>query len=202
MVNQRPVIFGWQGHMNRMVLVAVLVGATIGWVRPIEAGIFGNAFGGAMQGGLLGSLLDGRDGAQTGAAIGAGVGLLTGIAENEKRRDAEKAAQERYEQRKWAMEEQQRAADAARWETEKYQMEDGVPSNLASIGGLQPHEDAKLITEIQRSLVKLGYDPGNADGRLSEQTITGILVYQSRAGLLETGQPSQELLKHMVRNGG
>lgn len=189
-------------RLRLFVLLVVVVAGSISLTHSANAGIFGNAFGGAMQGALLGSLLDGRDGAGAGAAIGAGVGLLTGIGEEAKKREAEKAAQARYEQRKLAIEERQRAEEVDRLEAQKYRVSDGVPSNLASIGELQPHENEKLIAEIQRSLIRLEYDPGDIDGRLGDQTIEAIISYQSKVGLLETGQPSQELLKHMVRNGG
>jgi len=190
------------GRWRLVVLLALVSLFSTGMVSSAVAGLFGNALGGAMQGAFLGGLLDGSDGAQTGAAIGAGVGLLAGMGEEAKKRESQEAARARYEQQRRAMEEQRRVEEAARWETEKYRVEDGVPSNLPSIGRLQPHEDAELIDQIQRSLLKLGYDPGEIDGTLSEKTIVGILAYQARTGLLETGQPSMELLKHMIRNGG
>ena len=77
-----------------------------------------------------------------------------------------------------------------------------MPSNVATIGTLQPHEDDKLITEIQRSLIKLNLDPGTVGGVLNEKTESAIRTYQTKYNLLETGQPSQELLRHMIRNGG
>ena len=180
---------------------AFVIGTLILTSQPASA-FLGEAFGGAMQGALLGSLLDGREGARTGAAIGAGVGLLTGIGREAEQRKAQEAAQARYEQRKQAMEQARMADEAARWEAEKRRPTDGVPSSLATLGGPQPHEDPELIAEIQRSLVKLGYDPGKIDGSLSDTTIASIMRYQSTRGLLATGQPSRELLKYMLSNGG
>jgi hypothetical protein len=189
------------GHIRFHLSTTFVIGILILTTQPASA-FLGEAFGGAMQGALLGSLLDGREGARTGAAIGAGVGLLTGIGREAEQRKAQEAAQVRYEQRKQAMEQQRRADEATRWEAEMRQPTDGVPSNLATLGGPQPHEDPELITEIQRSLIKLGYDPGEIDGSLSDKTIASIMRYQSARGLLETGQPSRELLKYMLRNGG
>jgi hypothetical protein len=184
-------------HRSTVFVVGILILTS----QPASA-FLGEALGGAMQGALLGSLLDGREGARTGAAIGAGVGLLTGMGKEAEQRKAQEAAQARYAQRKQAMEQKRMADEAARWEAEKHTATDGVPSNLATMGGPQPHEDPELITEIQRSLIKLGYDPGEVDGSLSDKTIACIMRYQSARGLLETGQPSRELLKYMSRNGG
>jgi hypothetical protein len=183
------------------VLVLMIVGSLILTARPASA-FLGETFGGAMKGAALGSLLGGRDGARTGAGIGAGVGLLTGESRESGQRKAEAAAQTRYEQQRLALEQERQADEAARWKAESKRFADGVPSNLVSIGGLQPREDPELIAGIQSALTNLGYDPGNADGNLSDKTIAAIMRYQSRAGLLETGQPSVELLKHMLRNGG
>jgi hypothetical protein len=36
---------------------------------------------------------------------------------------------------------------------------------------------------------------------MNAQTTAAIKAYQGKKGLLETGQPSQELLKHMIKNG-
>lgn len=188
-------------HYGPRILILVVVGLLILSVRPASA-FLGGAFGGAMQGALLGSLLDGREGARTGAAIGAGVGLLTGISREAEQRKAKEAAQARYEQRKQAMEQKRMADEAARWEADKLKASGGVPSNLATMGGPQPHEDAELISEIQRSLTKLGYDAGQVDGTLSDKTVSAIVLYQTKAGLLQTGQPSLELWKHLLRGGG
>jgi hypothetical protein len=61
--------------------------------------------------------------------------------------------------------------------------------------------DATLLIEIQKSLIRLGFDPGAVDGKLSQETIEAIRQYQAK-GLLEDGNPSQPLLAHMLKNGG
>lgn len=182
----------------------LIVASIAGWMAsaPPASAFLGKAFGGAMHGALLGSLLDGRGGAQTGAAIGAGIGVLSSVAEDAQRRDAEKAAQARYEQQKQQMEMRRQQEELDRFEIAEANPGNGVPSNLASIGELQPHEDVELITAIQRSLVKMKYDPGTVDGTLSDKTTAAIQAYQARHKLLETGQPSPELLQHMLRKGG
>lgn len=191
-------------NKNRFFPRALTFAVAVAWVfsaQPASA-FLGQAFGGAMKGAFLGSLLDGREGARTGAAIGAGIGVLSAVVEDSERRDAKKAAQARYEQQKEQMEMRRQEKEQERFQASVNAVSDGVPSNVASIGALQPHEDVDLITEIQRSLVKLDLDPGAIDGVLSEATLSAIQAYQARHGLLETGQPSQELLRHMIRNGG
>jgi hypothetical protein len=186
--------------ISRILTVAVIASWMLS--AQLASAFLGEVFGGAMQGAVLGSLLDGRDGAQTGAAIGAGIGVLSAVAENAERRDAEKAARARYEQQKAQRELRRQEAEEQRFEASSRAFSGGVPSNMASIGSLQPHEDEKLITEVQRSLLKLNYDPGTIDGQLNDKTVAAIQAYQARHNLLETGQPSQELLRHMIRNGG
>lgn len=182
----------------------LFVASIAAWIfsaQPASA-FLGRAFGGAMKGAFLGSLLDGREGAQTGAAIGAGVGLLSAVAEDAERRDAKKGAQARYEQQKAQMELRRQQEEQERFTIESRSPGDGVPSNVAAIGALQPHEDADLISEIQRNLVKLGFETGSIDGTLNETTMAAIQAYQAKNNLLETGQPSPELLQHMIRKGG
>ncbi len=66
----------------------------------------------------------------------------------------------------------------------------------------QASADGTLIVEIQRSLVRLGYDPGPINGERSAATVNSIRAYQVKHNLLETGQVSDALLKHMIRQGG
>lgn len=183
------------------ILMVVSVSAWMLSAQPASA-FLGKAFGGAMQGAFLGSLLDGRQGAQTGAAIGAGIGVLSAVADDAQRRDAEKASRVRYEQQTQQLEMRRQQEEQERFDVAGGGPRGGVPSNVASIGELQPHEDPDLITRIQQSLVKINYDPGAIDGALSDRTMDAIQDYQAKYDLLETGQPSQELLRHMIRNGG
>ena len=172
-------------HMRLVVSFVVLAASA----TTVEARIFGNAFGGAMRGAILGSLVDGREGARTGAAIGAGVGLIRGVAEESQRKAAAEAARRRYEESQRLMQQRQQA------EIERLKLRQAAPATT-------PAADAKLVTEIQKSLVRLGIDPGDIDGTLSPATVNAIKVYQGRMKLLEDGVPSQVLLKHMLVNGG
>lgn len=54
-----------------------------------------------------------------------------------------------------------------------------------------------LVADIQRSLEKLGYDPGPVDNVVGPRTFSAILAYQRRHGLKIDGNPTVELLNHM-----
>jgi peptidoglycan hydrolase-like protein with peptidoglycan-binding domain len=56
------------------------------------------------------------------------------------------------------------------------------------------------VAKIQRALRKLGYDPGPADNLIGPRTLSAILAYQRRQGLEPNGQPSRELLEHIMKS--
>ncbi|MDH5216048.1 MAG: peptidoglycan-binding protein [Gammaproteobacteria bacterium] len=58
-----------------------------------------------------------------------------------------------------------------------------------------------MIVETQKSLIRLGYDPGPL-GQAGAELTGAVMAYQKSKGLLETGDVSQALLTHMLRNGG
>jgi lipoprotein-anchoring transpeptidase ErfK/SrfK len=49
------------------------------------------------------------------------------------------------------------------------------------------------VREAQRQLADLGYNPGPADGRVGEGTLTAIKTFQNDHGLTVTGNPNQQL---------
>jgi hypothetical protein len=177
--------------MSRRTVSIVILAVVATWFMapaPSYSGPFGEALGGALKGAVLGSLVGGRDGAAAGAAIGGAAGLATGIdRENRQRKQAEIAEQRRKEraelekqrQKERELQEEERNKEAE--ETQGY--------------------DPMLISEIQRSLIRLGYDPGPV-GRMNPKTEEAVRSYQADKGLLVTGNLSQELLKHMIQNGG
>jgi peptidoglycan hydrolase-like protein with peptidoglycan-binding domain len=57
-----------------------------------------------------------------------------------------------------------------------------------------------LIVETQKSLIRMGYDPGTL-GQAGPELTSAVFKYQRNKGLLETGELSQALLTHMLRNG-
>jgi peptidoglycan hydrolase-like protein with peptidoglycan-binding domain len=55
-----------------------------------------------------------------------------------------------------------------------------------------------LVTAVQRELSVRGYDVGDGDGILTPETEQAIRQYELSQGLVETGTPSDELLRHIV----
>lgn len=152
----------------------------------LQAQVLGRAFGGALGGAALGSLVGGRDGAQTGAIIGGVVGLARGAKEKRMMKERREAYARQQAERQKIQQEQQKAEMARR---EKQ-------------AAVQEQFETGTVLEVQKSLMRMGIDPGNIDGKMSPTTENAILVYQRKYELLETGKPSQELLKHMLVNGG
>jgi peptidoglycan hydrolase-like protein with peptidoglycan-binding domain len=58
---------------------------------------------------------------------------------------------------------------------------------------------SQQIADTQEALRTLGYEVGRRSGRLTDETRTAIRNYESDHGLLASGQPSAELLRHMRR---
>ena len=152
----------------------------------LQAQILGRGFGGALSGAALGSLVGGRDGAQTGAIIGGVIGLAKG-AKEKKQMVAKHEAYARQQVERERLEKQQQEA-----ELERNKKQEAKQENFES----------GTVLEVQKSLMRTGFDPGNIDGKMQPATENAIRLYQIKHSLLETGKPSQELLKHMLQNGG
>lgn len=56
---------------------------------------------------------------------------------------------------------------------------------------------SQQVADIQEALRGLGYTTGRASGRLDDQTRAAIRSYEADHGLLMSGEPSTELLRHM-----
>jgi uncharacterized protein YcfJ len=152
----------------------------------LKAQVLGKAFGGAMGGAVLGSLVGGRDGAQTGAIIGGVVGLAQGAKEKKQMEARQEANARQQAERQWLEQEKQKAEIERRKEQET----------------AQDNFESGTVLEIQKSLIRMGFDPGDINGQMQPATENAIRLYEQKYSLLETGRPSQELLKHMLRNGG
>ena len=57
--------------------------------------------------------------------------------------------------------------------------------------------DRAGITEIQKLLTDLGFNPGPVDGHKGKQTNTAIRLYQATLGLKIDGRPTDQLLAHL-----
>lgn len=152
----------------------------------LQAQALGRAFGGALGGAALGSLVGGRDGAQTGAIIGGVVGLAQG-AKEKKQREAQQAAYARQQAERERLQKAQQKAEMERLKKQEEQQE---------------NFESGTVLEIQKSLMRMGFDPGDINGKMQPATENAIRLYENKYSLLETGRPSQELLKHMLQHGG
>ncbi|HRP77055.1 MAG TPA: peptidoglycan-binding protein [Rhodocyclaceae bacterium] len=61
---------------------------------------------------------------------------------------------------------------------------------------------SRQVEDIQEALRNLGYTVGRASGRLDDETRAAIRSYESDHGLLMSGEPSAELLRHMRERVG
>jgi uncharacterized protein YcfJ len=68
--------------------------------------------------------------------------------------------------------------------------------------GPPPPVSGNLVYDTQAQLTQLGYDPGPVDGVYGQRTADAISQYQYYNQLPSDGQPSPQLLDHMVRHGG
>ena len=182
--------------MYRRVMYAIIGIAFLGSLMPVHlasADPWAEALGGAAEGAIFGAIVGGGDGAATGAILGGAMGAASGGARQQERRRQQEV-------------QRLRAQERARWEQQRQmqqqQMQQQRQQAWAQSQPVAASSDATLIIETQKSLVRLGYKPVSIDGQLGAQTINAIKAYQSDKGLLSTGQPSQELLQHMVQNGG
>ena len=168
--------------MNGKRLICMVALTAIVMTLPsANAGIFGDGLGGAFQGAMLGSLIDGRDGAAAGAVIGGLIGAGESASRNKSRKqDAESR------QAEWA------ASQQAEQQRLRQQQAAAAPVQSA---------DQTLVIESQKSLIRLGFEPGDL-GQTGPALTEAVIGYQRGQGLLETGQLSQALLTHMLRDGG
>ena len=170
------------------------------------------AVGGAVVGGLLGGIIAGGSGAAVGAVIVGTAGAVAGV--EQRRITREQVQQANYGERaEWERERRRRQQQLAQQREVAWVEGVGDTPSVAAAEVIEPLRavarsspapapvDQTLLIETQRSLIRLGFDPGDI-GSLNRQTVATIKLYQTQHDLVETGQPSQALLKHMIRSGG
>jgi peptidoglycan hydrolase-like protein with peptidoglycan-binding domain len=69
----------------------------------------------------------------------------------------------------------------------------GASANGASPTGALAAGGDPLVQSIQRDLITLGYDPGDANGKMSTPTIVAISKFQAENGLEVTGEATPQL---------
>jgi uncharacterized protein YcfJ len=164
------------------VLVTGVIVTVIG-LQPVCS--HAGAFDGALGGAILGNMVGGRKAARKGAIIGGVIGATNSIANDQQQRRQQAEA----EQRRAEWEAQQRAEQAR------------IEQRMAAAAPPAAATDQTLVVETQKSLLRMGYNPGNL-GQAGPELTSAVLQYQRKKGLLETGELSQALLAHMLRNGG
>jgi putative peptidoglycan binding protein len=152
---------------------------------PAQAGIFGAGLSGALRGPIIGDLVDGRSGAAAGVVIGGLIGAGEAAAREKKQKQQDDAAQQRI----------------VEWEASERAERERYLSQQSAAEAATETASQTMIVETQKSLIRLGYDPGEVG--IAGPALTGAVVeYQQSKGLPETGELSQALLTHMLRNGG
>ena len=86
-----------------------------------------------------------------------------------------------------------------------YALSVGILSDRIAGGGplkgVWPKQDKQLsivqTQELQRTLARMGYDIGEADGRIGDKAQTAIRAYQRKSGLMADGYPTMALLERV-----
>lgn len=69
-------------------------------------------------------------------------------------------------------------------------------------GEVKTAEAQDVVRSVQRSLAKLGYKPGAANGRLTPDTLRAIRAFEGDQALPETGRISGPLIARLLRLSG
>jgi len=161
--------------------------------------------GGAVVGGILGGVVAGKGGAAVGAVLGGAMGVGMDAEGMQNARQAKMTA-DYADRADWERERRERVAAMKLQQSDQWGIgdsindTDGVVPNVRTVAPTNA-ADRDLIIETQRSIKRLGYEPG-VIGTLSRETVATIRMYQAQYDLLETGRPSPELLSHMRKHGG
>lgn len=145
------------------------------WLNLVLAGTSGHGLADPAQGAVLGGAVGGAAGAAAGAVLG-GIG------------GAHSQARQRADQERWKDYYQQQSSPA---------QSDTEPTTGYQQPRVPMPSGSGLIKEIQRSLTRLGYTPGQVEGLTDGKTVDAIRTCQEDNGLMTTGKPSQDLLLHL-----
>jgi uncharacterized protein YcfJ len=164
------------------VLVTGVIVTAIG-MQPLYS--HAGAFDGALGGAILGNMVGGRKAARKGAIVGGVIGATNSIANDQRQRKQQEEARQRR----------------AEWEAQQTAEQARIEQQMAAAAPPAAATNQTLIVETQKSLIRMGYDPGTL-GQAGPELTSAVFKYQRNKGLLETGELSQALLTHLLRNGG
>ena len=160
--------------MKRVLIAMFAIGLS---ANASKADIFGGYIDGAIGGAIIGGIIDGSEGAWDGAIVGGAIGAIDG-AYQEGRRDR---YYPRYRDRYIYTTPRRQQAPAPRGQT---------------------MTSKQLVYEVQRSLRRLGYNPGPADGIAGSATARAVQAYKRDNGLPQDNTINTALLNHMRQRGG
>lgn len=151
---------------------ALLTTAIVLWPSSASAQVIERGVQGALIGAGIGAITGGGKGAGKGALIGGAAGAVVGgVEKNRNRRRYDPPPERVYHS----------APPPPRY---------SGASNFS-----------RLTHDVQRELVRLGYDPGPIDGQYGRGTANAVSMYQQDYNLLVDGNISQALFKHMIQQG-
>ena len=151
---------------------ALLTTAIVLWPSSASAQVIERGVQGALIGAGIGAITGGGKGAGKGALIGGAAGAVVGGIEKNK--------------------------NSRRYDPPPEQVYHSAPPPPRYSGA---SNFSRLTHDVQRELVRLGYDPGPIDGQFGRGTANAVSMYQQDYNLLVDGNISQALLKHMIQQG-
>ena len=78
----------------------------------------------------------------------------------------------------------------------------GAAAGTSKKPGAPAVEAVQMIRTVQQSLAALGYQPGNVDGHMGDQTVRALREFEVDQGLPETGRISGQLVARLARLAG
>ena len=161
--------------MKRLLFAMFAVGLS---ANASKADILGGYIDGAIGGAIIGGIIGGSEGAWDGAIVGGAVGAIDGAYEQGRR---DRYYYPRHRDRYVYSNPRRQQAPAPRG---------------------QAMSSRQLVLEVQRSLRRLGYNPGPADGIAGRATAQAVQAYKRDNGLAQDNVINTALLNHMRQRGG
>jgi hypothetical protein len=189
----------------KMIRIVAMTGLLMFIGTSAHADPWVSGAGGAVVGGILGGVVAGKGGAAVGAVLGGVMGVGADAEQVQQAKQARMTA-DYADRADWERERRERVAAMKLQQSDQWGIGDSINSSdgvVPDVRSAAPTNAAErdLIVEMQKSIKRLGYEPG-VIGTLNRQTVATIRMYQAQYDLLETGRPSPELLAHMRRHGG
>ena len=171
--------------MKRYLLAAMAILALAGCGEARGERTVTGAGIGATAGAVLGAVTG--MGVVTGTIAGAAVGGITGMMTDRSQVDLGDPVWKQGSGAQAAPANQNQAAQTQAAPAAGAQQQAAAPA------------DSETVRNIQSGLAKLGFDPGPADGVVSEKTRAAIREFQQQSGLPANGEPTPELAQKVAQ---